>query len=122
VGLDDAHFYGTYNLAQMSSGMPANAFRIALVHSPELALDIEKQGAALYLTGHTHGGQICLPGGIPIITHVKCFPEMIKGKWRVRNMQGYTSCGLGASGLLVRINCPPEIAIHELRRLESNNE
>ena len=45
-------------------------FKIALIHSAELADVAADAGFSLYLAGHTHGGQVCLPGGIPIITYM----------------------------------------------------
>ena len=45
-------------------------FKIILVHSPELYDIAANNGYNLYLSGHSHGGQICLPYGIPVITHL----------------------------------------------------
>jgi uncharacterized protein len=68
IGLDDVHAYQLVaDAAAALSGMPAG-YRILLQHSPELLDEAEAADVALYLTGHTHGGQICLPGGIPIMT------------------------------------------------------
>jgi predicted MPP superfamily phosphohydrolase len=38
------------------------------------------------------------------------------GAWQYQSMTGYTSVGAGSSVLPVRLNCPPEIALHCLRR------
>ncbi|MBA1333200.1 metallophosphoesterase, partial [Candidatus Endoriftia persephone str. Guaymas] len=65
--------------------------------------------------GHTHGGQICLPGGIPITLDAKCPRYMGSGPWDYNGMRGYTSVGTGSSIVNVRLNCPPEVTLHRLR-------
>ena len=73
-------------------------------------------GFHLYLTGHTHGGQICLPGGRPILTHLTQHRRYARGQWRHGAMQGYTSTGIGVSALPVRYNNRGEVALITLRR------
>jgi hypothetical protein len=68
------------------------------------------------LCGHTHGGQICLPGGIPLILNANAPRALCNGPWRYGRLQGYTSVGAGACIVDVRLNCPPEITLHTLRR------
>jgi predicted MPP superfamily phosphohydrolase len=70
----------------------------------------------LMLSGHTHGGQLCLPGSIPIKLEAVLPRRMGAGTWKYHNMTGYTSVGAGSSVLPVRLNCPPEITLHCLRR------
>jgi hypothetical protein len=94
----------------------AGEFRIALVHSAEVADYAHEAGYALYLCGHTHGGQICLPGGRPLVTHLKRCRHAARGLWREGSMAGYTSCGLGVSGPPIRFNCRGEAALITLRR------
>ena len=67
------------------------------------------------LSGHTHGGQICLPGGIPLTLDSALPRRLGAGAWTYHGMDGYTSLGAGASIVPVRCNCPPEICLHELR-------
>jgi predicted MPP superfamily phosphohydrolase len=66
------------------------------------------------LCGHTHGGQICLPGGRAIMLNANCPRAYCRGAWRFERLQGYTSVGSGACMIDVRINCPPEITVHRL--------
>jgi predicted MPP superfamily phosphohydrolase len=68
------------------------------------------------LSGHTHGGQICLPGSIPITLDATLPRRMGSGAWQYHRMSGYTSVGAGSSIIAVRLNCPPEITLHHLRR------
>jgi predicted MPP superfamily phosphohydrolase len=71
---------------------------------------------SLLLGGHTHGGQICLPGRIPITLDSVLPRHMGSGSWKYRDMVGYTSAGAGSSIVPARFNCPPEITLHRLRR------
>jgi len=114
AGVDDCHFYQVHDLSKALGEIPADGFKILLAHSPELMDEAERAGVQYYLSGHTHGGQICLPGNIPIITNAKCPRKFVSGSWLYRNMAGYTSRGTGSSGLPVRFFSPPEITLHTL--------
>jgi predicted MPP superfamily phosphohydrolase len=115
TGLDDVHnFYSAAALAALRR--PGEGFRIALIHSAELADHAAEAGYALYLAGHTHGGQICLPGGKPVLTQLVRCRHAAVGLWRQGRMVGYTSCGLGVSSPLVRFNSRGEVALLTLRR------
>ena len=115
TGLDDVHSFYT-DAARAALYDHGGEFRIALVHSAEVADDADEAGYSLYLCGHTHGGQICLPGGRPLVTHLKRCQHAARGLWRQGGMTGYTSCGLGVSDLPVRFNSRGEIALITLRR------
>lgn len=115
TGLDDVHCFYT-EAARVALHDHAGEFRIALVHSAEVADYADEAGYALYLCGHTHGGQICLPGGKPLVTQLKRCRHAARGLWREGSMAGYTSCGLGISGLPIRFNCRGEVALITLRR------
>lgn len=119
VGLDDAHFYGTHDLDKALIDVPADAAKVLLAHSPELIPQAASLGFGLYLTGHTHAGQMCLPGGIPILRNARCASKYIAGRWDFNGMNGYTSAGVGCSGVFARFNCPPEIIIHTLKKERS---
>ena len=115
TGLDDVHsFYTEAALAALADH--DGEFRIALVHSAEVADDADAAGYALYLCGHTHGGQICLPGGRPLVTHLKRCRHAASGLWRQGRMIGYTSRGLGVSELPIRFNTRGEAVVITLRR------
>ena len=66
------------------------------------------------LSGHTHGGQICLPGDIPILLEADLPRAFGAGAWRHANIAGYTSVGAGSSVVPVRFNNRPEITLHQL--------
>ena len=115
VGIDDAHYYRVDNLAGAAEGLPFDAVSILLSHTPEVYRQAAHAGFDLMLCGHTHGGQICLPGGVPITLDAKCPRAMGRGAWRHGEMQGYTSAGAGTCIVPVRLNCPPEMTVHTLR-------
>jgi hypothetical protein len=114
IGVDDPHYYGCDDLAQALETVPANAFRLLLAHTPEMFDEAARSGIHLYLTGHTHGGQICVPRIGPLLLYAECPRTYTRGHWRHNGMQGYTSAGVGCSMLPVRYSCPPEIAVIEL--------
>lgn len=121
LGLDDAHFYGVHDLGKAMRNLPKEDPKILLAHSPELIAEAAAAGLDGYLCGHTHGGQICLPGGIPILTNAHCPRTYTSGAWKYESMQGYTSRGTGSSGLPVRFFCRPEITLHRLVRRRSTH-
>jgi predicted MPP superfamily phosphohydrolase len=115
IGLDDPHYYGCDDLPAALRDVPSEAFKILLVHTPEIIKEAEEYGVDLYLCGHTHGGQICLPLIGPIVINANCSRAYARGVWKYKNLQGYTSPGVGTSGVPVRFFCPPEIGLIELR-------
>jgi hypothetical protein len=115
AGIDDAHFFRTDNIAKAGAEIPADEFSILLSHTPEIHRQAAHAGFDLLLSGHTHGGQLCLPGSIPIMLDAVLPRRMGAGAWRHHTMAGYTSVGAGTSLIAVRLNCPPEITLHHLR-------
>ncbi len=116
VGIDDPHFYETEDIEQAIKGVPPEATTILLAHSAEVYRKALACGIDYVLCGHTHGGQICLPGGRAILHNAHHPRQMIRGAWRYHDLQGYTSTGTGCSMVPVRFFCPPEIVLHTLRR------
>lgn len=115
TGLDDVHYFYT-DAARAALDATADGFRIVLVHSPEIADHASERGYALYLCGHTHAGQICLPGGKPIFTRLMRCHHAACGLWREGGMIGHTSSGLGVSGSPVRFNTRGSASLITLRR------
>jgi uncharacterized protein len=66
VGIDDAHFYRVDKIEKAASTIPPASFTILLSHTPEVYRHVAHAGFDLLLSGHTHGGQICLPRSVPI--------------------------------------------------------
>jgi predicted MPP superfamily phosphohydrolase len=116
AGVDDAYFYKTHDLVRVRNAIPEEGFSILLSHSPEIYRQASSHGFDLMLSGHTHGGQICLPGGVPVVKACDVPRAFVAGPWSFRGMGGYTSRGTGSCGVPVRFFCPPEITLHVLRR------
>jgi predicted MPP superfamily phosphohydrolase len=116
AGLDDCHYYGSDDIALADTEVEDGSFKILVCHSPEAYRQAAEAAYSLYLTGHTHGGQICLPGGFVVVHGATVPRRLLKGKWRCGSMAGYTSPGAGASGVAVRYFCPPEITIITLTK------
>jgi uncharacterized protein len=120
VGIDDAHYYRVDNIEKAMSQLPGDEFSILLSHTPEIYRQAAHADFDLLLSGHTHGGQICLPGATPIMLSSALPRRMGSGLWKYHDMVGYTSVGVGSCILPVRINCPPEITLHHLRCGDAN--
>jgi predicted MPP superfamily phosphohydrolase len=114
AGIDDAHFFGVENFEKALGEIPVDAPTVLLSHTPEVYRQAAHAGVDLLLCGHTHGGQICLPGRIPLILDANIPRQLGRGRWRYRDMLGYTSPGAGTSIVEVRLNCPAEITVHTL--------
>jgi predicted MPP superfamily phosphohydrolase len=114
AGVDDAHYYRVDNIEKAAADFPHDDFSILLSHTPEIFRQAAHADFNLMLSGHTHGGQICLPGSIPVTLEAKLPRHMGSGSWRHHNMVGYTSVGAGSCVVPVRFNCPPEITLHHL--------
>lgn len=117
VGLDDAGYFGTADLPGALEKVPEGACTLVLSHAPEIVHDAALGRCDFVLCGHSHGGQINLPGGIALVTNSRCARRFCRGAWRLGPAQGYTSRGAGTSLLDVRFNCPPEVTLHRLQRV-----
>ena len=115
TGLDDPYYYYTYQSLRALEESP-EGFKIVLVHAPSMYDLASKNGYSLYLTGHTHGGQICLPGGIPVVRHLRHGRKYYRGVWHYAKMTGYTGQGVGVVGIPVRFNTQSEITVLRLNR------
>ncbi|HUL73277.1 MAG TPA: metallophosphoesterase [Vicinamibacterales bacterium] len=120
AGIDDAHYYRVDNMDKAAAGIPPGGFSILLSHTPEIYRQAAHADFCVLLSGHTHGGQICLPRAIPITLDSALPRRLGSGAWKYHNMDGYTSVGVGSSIVPVRFNCPPEITLHHLRRPPSD--
>jgi hypothetical protein len=83
--------------------------RIVLSHFPDHLKCTGGLNADLFLAGHTHGGQICLPGGKPIIWHDALPRKLSRGAHKVENTWLLVSRGLGFTGLPLRTFSTPEV-------------
>jgi predicted MPP superfamily phosphohydrolase len=91
---------------------------IMLVHEPDFAdTTCEIETFILQLSGHSHGGQISIPK-IRTPIRGKNFRKYPSGKYKIENMIQYTNRGIGTNMFWFRINCPPEITVITLKRVE----
>lgn len=96
------------------------AFRLVLAHSSDCLDDVAKYGADLMLTGHTHGGQIRVPGLPPLVTNTYLGDKGIYQGYHVINgVPLYINRGIGCSTLPLRFNSPPEVAVFTLHQGEA---
>jgi uncharacterized protein len=101
---------GTADIQKIFKG--TSGFRILLSHDPRRLPQAAQLGVPLVLSGHTHGGQIVLPGlGTPAAAR---FP-VLQGMAREQRTTIFVSRGLGTVVVPVRLNCPPEVAILTLQ-------
>ena len=94
-------------------GLPETAWRLCLSHRPSDWHLARRTGAALTLSGHTHGGQVNL---IPGVSSAILLGEYTQGLYRKGGQALYVNRGLGVVGLPIRIGAPPEITVITLRR------
>ena len=116
VGADDPHLYRSEDLDEAFSAVPRGEFSILAVHSNEIYKAAAKYGPRLYLCGHTHAGQIRLPRIGAVFTHSSAPRKYCQGVWEYEGMTGYTSSGIGVSGVPLRFFSRGEAAFITLRR------
>jgi len=115
AGCDDPHHYRCHDLNQAFAEIPPGSFTVFVAHSQEIYREAEHFGAVLYLCGHTHGGQIQIPRFGPIFTHSRAPRQLGYGPWQHGQMAGYTSSGVGASGVPVRFLTKGEVVLLTLK-------
>jgi uncharacterized protein len=115
IGVDDVFDYRCADLPAAMASVPADGFKVLLAHSPQMYAEAEERGIHLYLCGHTHAGQIRLPLIGAVKKNVPCSRTFVQDHWTHRGMHGYTTAGAGCSTLPVRLNCPPEVALIQLK-------
>ncbi len=99
------------DLVTLLKGVGDNDFTIGISHYPEYGEALIAGGCRLVLSGHTHGGQICLPGGKPLMTHSRTGNVYGGGVVAFLNGWVHVSRGTGKVMLPVRVNCPPEVTM-----------
>lgn len=114
AGVDDRGYFAADDIQLAAERIPPDAPALLLSHSPEIVAETMISRFDFVLCGHTHGGQISLPGGVPVFTNARCARRFCNGSWQLGDVRGYTSVGAGSSLLDVRFNCPPEITVHRL--------
>lgn len=110
AGVDDL-LLGNPDLDRALDGAPGPV--ILLSHNPDVLFEAARHGVALVLSGHTHAGQIRVPG-LPVLVRQSRY-RLDEGRYRFGTTELVVSRGLGAVGLPWRIACPPEAVLLRLR-------
>lgn len=105
------------HLQEASQRAPEDAVRLLLAHEPDFVEEAAHHHIALQLSGHSHGGQVRLPGigALVLPAFAVKYPmglQQVPGS----STQVYTNRGLGLVNPPVRFNCPPEVTLLTLRR------
>jgi predicted MPP superfamily phosphohydrolase len=115
VGLDDLR-HGRQDTASVARGLDPQLPQLWLMHEPE-HVDLypwpELARPTIVLSGHTHGGQIRLPGVAPLTPRGS--GRYVSGSYRTPRGPLYVSRGVGTSGVRLRVHCPPEVPIFTLQ-------
>lgn len=90
--------------------------RVMLCHHPTYLPVAADLGVDLMLSGHTHGGQCRLPFKKPLINSTDLPMHLTSGVLRHRDTLGLVSRGLGEVHLPLRVFCPPQLPVYELKR------
>ncbi len=117
AGVDTQHGFECADVPCALINAPKDAFKVLISHTPELIEEAALWGVNLYLCGHTHGGQIGLPIIGPVYVNANCKRKYASGKWEYREMQGYTTTGLGVTDVPVRYNVKPEIVLIDILKI-----
>jgi len=116
-GVDDPHIGRDDYSAVAGPFDPTAALRLGVTHAPYLRVidAMAADGADLILAGHTHGGQVCIPGYGALVTNCDLDTKRAKGLSRHHDSTMHVSAGLGTSPFApVRLACPPEATLLRL--------
>jgi predicted MPP superfamily phosphohydrolase len=117
VGVDDPSLK-LDNSARAFAGVAPGVATLLLAHSPDILVRLGRHRPGLVLAGHTHGGQLRLPG-IGALGSVSVLPRRYAmGHYHYNGVQAFVSRGVGTSGAPFRLFCPPEASIITLRSPE----
>ena len=113
LGLDDAHI--AWHDLRVAPRRSPDRFGFAVMHSPDSAPETAALGYDFMVAGHTHGGQVCLPGVGALVTNCSLPARLVSGMIRVGDAVVSVSPGLGTSKFApFRFFCRPEATLLEL--------
>lgn len=96
---------------------PAGDVTLALFHAPDHIRTFDPALVDLALAGHTHGGQLALPGFGPLTALTSLGRDFARGLFEVDDTWLVVSAGIGIEGLFsppIRTFCPPELVLIDL--------
>ncbi|MBZ0257033.1 metallophosphoesterase, partial [bacterium] len=98
--------------------LPKDEYSIVIGHYPDYVLGLNELPIDLCLAGHTHGGQVVVPGFGPIVTFSSVPRNMASGFHEIGNTRINVSTGVGcerAAGVpMIRVFCPPDFAVFDI--------
>lgn len=113
AGVDDFD-YGQHDLARALRGANPAHTTLLLSHNPAILSEAAQYGVDLVLAGHTHGGQVDLPG-LRSLAGSPAVPLSFRHGWeQVGSTQIYISRGIGTVVVPLRVRCPAEIPLLRL--------
>jgi len=110
AGVDDL-WKGEPDLKPAIADVKPDDACILVSHNPDFAETLTDHRVGLVLSGHTHGGQVYVPGMVNPFIPSRYGNKYSKGFVEAPATQVYVSTGLGQTGLPVRYNCPPELTL-----------
>ena len=114
LGVDDL-WWDSDDLPAALEGVPARDSKVLLCHNPRGIWQASEHGIDLVLSGHTHGGQVRLPG-LRSLYRSRLGERFVEGWNHLNGTQIYVSRGIGKVVVPLRVGCPPEIACLRLHR------
>lgn len=111
----DEYSYGQSDLALALKGLPPSAPRILLAHNPEIIAEATEHQVDFVAAGHTHGGQVKLPGLRSLNSLTQPTQEFLEGFVSSGRTQMYISRGLGKVIVPLRVKCPAEIPVYTFK-------
>jgi len=113
AGVDDT-WTERHDVAQALADRPASVPTVLLAHDPNLFVEAKTHNVELTLSGHTHGGQLAIPG-FRRLSLARFITEFTGGLYRRGSSWLYVNRGAGTTGPPVRIGAPAELAVLTLR-------
>ncbi len=121
LGLDDAHL--RWQDLRVAPRRASDRLGVAVMHSPDSAPESAALGYDLLVAGHTHGGQVCVPGFGALVTNSSMPPRLAAGLIRMGSAILHTSPGLGTSKYApFRFACRPEATLLVLRAARGSTD
>ena len=116
VGLDDTNKFFTEDITKTIDEIDVAEFNILITHTPETT-DYTREIPDIYITGHTHGSQVNIPGLMTLYKPLgkTSGKDLMQGIWTRGRTTGFTSRGIGISILPIRFRCPSEISTITLK-------
>ena len=122
----EQHVRQRSTINDLVGGLPEDAPTVVMAHYPSTAFELPEDSGCIMLSGHTHGGQIRLPGLGCVFSNDKIPNSMSRGLHKVNGNWLHVNPGFGVSSpLRFRVLCPPEISLltfHGCGKLRSGQQ